>query len=97
MGFPPLTQITRPNWKTFPIWGAQRVGRRRGVVSVALLLGDRAILAGMSTPTEPPIAPETDQERELLEAYRDLDEADKAWLQWAVLTEVSRRVDPEDG
>ncbi len=50
----------------------------------------------MSTPTEPPIEPETDQERELLEAYRDLDEAGRAWLQWVAFAELGRRSPPDE-
>ncbi len=51
--------------------------------------------AGMSTPTEPPIEPETDQERELLAAYRAQDAAGRAWLQWAGLAELGRQPPPE--
>ncbi len=49
----------------------------------------------MSTPTEPPIEPATDQEWELLEAYRDLDEADRVLVWSTMLRELGRRADPE--
>ncbi len=32
----------------------------------------------------------TDEAAELLAAYRDLDDAGQAWLQWAVLAELGR-------
>jgi len=43
-----------------------------------------------------PLGPLTDQERELLAAYRDLDEADRVLLWSALLTEVDRRPTPDE-
>ncbi len=47
------------------------------------------MLAGMNTPHDPatpPLgAPETDQEAELVAAFRKLDSAGRAWLQWVAL------------
>ncbi len=42
--------------------------------------------ADMSTPTGQPIEPETDQERELLKAYRALADADRVLVWSALLT-----------
>ncbi len=43
-----------------------------------------------------PLEPQTDQERELLEAYRTLDDAGWAWLRWTALAELGRRSHPSD-
>ncbi len=40
---------------------------------------------------EQPIKPQTAEEAEFLEAYRELDEAGRAWLRWVTLTELGRR------
>ncbi len=45
-------------------------------------------------PIQPLIEPETDQERELLEIYRDLDEVDRVLVWAAILTELGRRSEP---
>ncbi len=49
----------------------------------------------MSTPSDrsslPPVEPETDQERELSEAHRELDEADRVLVWSFILTELGRR------
>lgn len=53
----------------------------------------------MDTTTEPsapaPIEPETDEAAELLAIYRELDDAGRAWLQWAALALLSRQPSPE--
>ncbi len=53
-----------------------------------------AILPGMSTSSDAPI-PQTDDGAELLEAYRDLDDADRVQLWSALLTELDRRPTPD--
>lgn len=40
--------------------------------------------------------PETDQERELLGAYRELDEADRVLAWRALLSELGRRPGPDE-
>ncbi len=42
------------------------------------------------------LGPQTDQERELLEAYRDLDDAGRVLLWSALLTELDRRPTPDE-
>ncbi|MDP9354469.1 MAG: hypothetical protein M3R02_04170 [Chloroflexota bacterium] len=43
-----------------------------------------------------PLGPLTDQERDFLAAYRDLDDAGQAWLQWAVRAMVSGHLAPPE-
>ncbi len=52
----------------------------------------------MSVPNDDdsPLEPQTDQERELLEVYRALDNAGRAWLRWVALAELGRQSPPGD-
>ncbi len=51
----------------------------------------------MSIPDDDsPLGPLTDQERELLAAYRDLDDADRVLVWSALLTELDRRPTPDE-
>ncbi len=52
----------------------------------------------MSIPNDDhsPLSPLTDQEREFLEAYRDLDESDRVFVWSAILTELGRRPIPDE-
>ncbi len=52
----------------------------------------------MSTPSDDdsPLGLLTGQERDFLEAYRDLDDADRVLLWSALLTELDRRPTPDE-
>ncbi len=54
--------------------------------------------AGVIIPNndDSPLGPLTDQERELLEAYRDLDDADRVLAWSALLSELGRRPGPDE-
>ncbi len=52
-------------------------------------------MTGSGDPTDQGTGPQTDQERELLAAYRELDEADRVLLWNAMLTELGQGSYPE--
>ncbi len=55
--------------------------------------------AGASIPNDDdnsPLGPLTDQEREFLEAFRELGEADRVRVWNAILTELGRHADPAE-
>lgn len=55
--------------------------------------------AGVSSPDDdddPRTGPLTDQEREFLEAFRELGEADRVLVWSAILTELGRHADPAE-